>query len=117
MPVPPPVKMPPAKSGDVDSALTPVIMLFAIVVVPDAAEATEMPMAEKPVALVDVTVPIKLPVIVALVTSLPVVLLTPMEVAGNPAAIAVRVFAVLKPEMLFPVIWMPSSNQIGRAHV
>src|SRR5450759_359248 len=76
-------------------------MLFAIVLVPEEAEAIEMPMAENPVTLVDVTVPITLPVTVALVTSLPVVLVTPMDVAGNPTAIAVRVFAVLKPEILF----------------
>src|SRR6267143_563304 len=102
--------MPPAKSGEVDRALTPEIMLLAIVVVPDETEETEMPTAEKPVALVDVTVPMTLPVIVALVTSLPVVLLTPMEVAENPAAIAVRVLPVLRPEILLLVIWIPSSN-------
>src|SRR5437762_13247608 len=85
-------------------------MLFAIVLVPVEAEAIEMPMAEKPVALVDVTVPMRLPVIVALVTSLPVVLVTPMDVAEKPAAIAVRVLAVLRPEILLLVIWIPSSK-------
>src|SRR5438128_2087575 len=100
--------MPAARSGEVESAFTPEIILFAIVVVPEEAEATEMPTAEKPVALVDVTLPIALPVIVALVASLPVVKLTPIDVAENPTAIAVRVLAVVRFEMVLLVIWMPS---------
>ena len=85
-------------------------MLFAIVDVPDEAAANPIPTAENVPLLT--TLPITLLVIVALVTSFPVVVVAENPLCRNPALIPTTSGELVWdiPEILFPEIVMPSSN-------
>lgn len=106
---PPPSKIPAAKSPEVPFAETPEIMLLAINVVPEVADASEIPAAENVPELM--TEPITLCVTVAFVTSLPAdvvvdcVAMKPIEIPKTSGELACAISL-----MLLPVIVMLFSN-------
>jgi hypothetical protein len=83
--VPPPKTIPDEKSPKVPLDATPEIVLLAINVVPDVAEATAIPAAEYVRLLT--TEPIEFPIIDALVTSLPADAVE--DISDNPTEIPI----------------------------